>query len=37
MRGIPDKYVKEINDIMRSFIWNGKINQINRNEIKVKE
>ena len=31
MRGIPDKYVKEINDIMWSFIWNGKTNQINRN------
>ena len=31
MKGIPDKYVKEINDIMWSFIWNGKINQINRN------
>ena len=30
MRGIPDKYVKEINDIMWSFIWSGKTNQINR-------
>ena len=31
MKGIPDKYVKEINDIMWSFIQNGKTNQININ------
>ena len=31
IRGSPDKYVKEINDIMWSCIWNGKTNLINRN------
>jgi hypothetical protein len=31
MRGIPDKYVNEINGIMWNFIWSGKTNQINRN------
>jgi hypothetical protein len=30
MRGIPDKYVKEINDIMWCFVWSDKTNQINR-------
>ena len=30
MRGIPDKYKKEINDIIWAFIWSGKINQIKR-------
>ena len=30
MRGIPDKYKKELNDIMWSFIWAGKTNQIKR-------
>jgi hypothetical protein len=26
MRGIPDKYVNEINGIMWNFIWSGKTN-----------
>ena len=30
MMGIPDKYLKEIYDIMWSFIWSGKTNQISR-------
>ena len=27
IRGIPEKYEKEINKLMRAFIWDGKVNQ----------
>ena len=30
MRGIPEKYKKEINELMWFFIWDGKVNQIKR-------
>ena len=30
MRGIPDKYIKKKNDIISSFIWNGKDKQIKK-------
>jgi hypothetical protein len=31
MRGIPEKYEREINNLLWSFIWDGKTNQIKRN------
>ena len=31
MRGIPEKYEHEINNLLWSFIWDGKTNQIKRN------
>ena len=31
MRGIPDIYAKQINDIVWSFIWDNKLNKIDRN------
>ena len=31
MRGIPERYEKEINDAIWSFVWDGKTNQISRN------
>ena len=30
MRGIPERYRKEINKLMWAFIWDGKVNQIKR-------
>jgi hypothetical protein len=30
MRGIPEKYVKEITTLVWGFIWGGVINQIDR-------
>jgi hypothetical protein len=30
MRGIPEKYVKEITTLVWGFIWGGSINQIDR-------
>ena len=30
MRGIPDIYAKQINDIVWSFIWDNKLNKIDR-------
>jgi hypothetical protein len=30
MRGIPEKYVKEITTLVWGFIWGGGINQIDR-------
>ena len=31
MRGIPDRFKSEINVIIWKFIWNDKVNQIDRN------
>ena len=31
MRGIPDRYKREINVIIWKFIWDDKVNQIDRN------
>jgi hypothetical protein len=31
MRGIPEKYEREINNLLWAFIWDGKTNQIMRN------
>ena len=31
MRGIPEKYEREINHLLWAFIWDGKTNQIKRN------
>ena len=31
MRGIPEKYKKEVNDLIRKFLWDNKPNQIERN------
>ena len=31
MRGIPEKYEREINNLLWAFIWDGKTNQIKRN------
>jgi hypothetical protein len=31
MRGIPEKYEREINNLPWAFIWDGKTNQIKRN------
>ena len=31
MRGIPEKYKKEVNDLIWKFIWDNKPNQIERN------
>ena len=30
MRGIPERYKKEIKNVMWAFIWDGKVNQIKR-------
>jgi hypothetical protein len=30
MKGIPDKFKKEIETLMWDFIWEGKVNQIKR-------
>jgi hypothetical protein len=31
MRGIPEKYKKEVNDLIWKFLWDNKPNQIERN------
>jgi hypothetical protein len=31
MRGIPEKYKKEVNDLIWKFVWDNKPNQIERN------
>ena len=31
MRGIPEKYEKEVNDLIWKFLWDNKPNQIERN------
>jgi hypothetical protein len=31
MRGIPEKYEREINNLLWAFIWDGQTNQIKRN------
>jgi hypothetical protein len=31
MRGIPEKYKKEVNDLIWKFIWDNKPKQIERN------
>ena len=31
MRGIPEKYTKEVNDLIWKFLWDNKPNQIERN------
>jgi hypothetical protein len=31
MRGIPEKYKKEVNDLIWKFLWENKPNQIERN------
>jgi hypothetical protein len=33
MKGIPDKFKKEIETLIWDFIWDGKVNQIKREEI----
>jgi hypothetical protein len=30
MKGIPDKFKKEIETLIWDFIWDGKVNQIKR-------
>ena len=30
IRGIPEKYKKELNKIIWNFIWDGKVNQVDR-------
>ena len=30
MSGIPERYKKEIKNVMWAFIWDGKVNQIKR-------
>lgn len=37
IRGIPDKYRKEIITLIWSFIWGGKVNQIERNVCCINE
>ena len=31
MRGIPEKYKKEVNDLIWKFLWDNNANQIERN------
>ena len=31
IRGVPEKFKKEINDLIWNFVWGGKVNQIDRN------
>jgi hypothetical protein len=31
MMGVPEKYKKEVNDLIWKFLWNNKPNQIERN------
>lgn len=31
IRGIPGKYTKELNNIIRNFIWDRKVNQVDKN------
>ena len=31
MRGIPENYLEIINNLIWGFIWNNKVNQVDRN------
>jgi hypothetical protein len=33
MRGIPEKYKKEVNNLTWKFLWDNKPNQIERNVV----